>query len=507
MLSYSKSDIAVIYDDLIRNAFLEFKKGRMRCALKDISTAARWAYNFNHIYTDPEAETLLKQISEATIERVTIRQSVPNHYVLIDSFLWDNRGLTQQYLRAMMSCGAHILIIHTQPDGSIGRDIQAEIAAYAKGEIRQYPKGLNQIEFARQIVKDIETFQPERIFLHLAPWELSALMACNAVKGALKYQINLTDHAYWLGASFVDYVFEFRPYGLTVSLDKRFLRQDQLLPLPFYPITPYSPHFDGLPVLPPNAIVVFTGGAPYKMLGKNNIFFHMMERVLSISPNVYILVAGFAPDPRFDEQVSKLKGCERILQIGVRRDINAVFEHCDVYLGTYPMMGGLMTQYAALHGKPVVAYHDEGDVMNATEEMVNFYQHDYHSFTNLDEMTDYARRLVEDATYRQEQGQLLLDGMMNGDKFNHEFAQIIQSNHSPFVWNKDAIDYEAFFERYLELENSDGFSATRVLLRTQNIGAFLKLKHVKCKLLAILICTMCTKCLRVTFGSKAKRIV
>ena len=507
MISYSKSDIAVIYDDLIRSASFNYKKGRLKCALKDIYTASRWAYNFNHIYTDPNAEKLLKQISEIAIGVITIPQPFPDHYVLIDSFLWDNHGLTQQYLRAMMACGVHILIIFTHPGGHIGRDIQAEIGRYDKGEIRQYSKGLDQIEVARQIVKDIENFQPARVFLHLTPWDLSALMACNAIKGVTKYQINLTDHAYWLGVSFIDYVFEFRPYGLTVSLDKRSLCRNQLLPLPFYPITPCFPHFDGLPVLPSGSIVVFSGGATYKMLGKNNIFFRMMERILSISPNVYILVAGFSPDPRFDEQVSKVKGCERILQIGVRRDINAVFEHCDIYLGTYPMMGGLMTQYAALHGKPVVAYHDKGDVMNATEEMVNYYQHDYHSFTDLDEMTDYARRLVKDSTYRHEQGRLLLDGMMNDDKFNKEFAQIMQSHLSTFVWNKDLIDYEAFFERYLELENYNGFTATRELLTTQRLCAFFKIKHTRCKLLAILISTIWTKYLHGRFSGLGKRLV
>ena len=505
MISYLKSDIVGIYNDLIRSASLKYKKGKFVCALNDISTAANWAYNFNHIYTDTQAENLLKQISDVVIEPVTISHPKTDHFILLDSFLWDNHGLTQQYLRSMMASGIHVLVIYTRKGGNVGRDIQVEIEAYDKGEIRQYYNVKDEIEMARQIVQDIANFQPSRIFLHLTPWDLTALMACYAIKGIIKYQINLTDHAYWMGASFVDYVFEFRPYGFTVSQEKRFLRQEQLLLLPFYPIVPFFSHYDGLPDLPSDAVIVLSGGAPYKMLGKNNIFFQIMEHILRISPNVYILVAGFVSDSHFDEQVAKIEGCERVLQIGIRHDINAVFDHCDIYLGTYPMMGGLMTQYAALHSKPVVAYHEKDDVMNATEEMVNFYQHDYQSFTDIEEMTAYAERLVKDLKYRHEQGQLLHDGMMNAERFNDEFVRIMQSNHSNFEWKKDQINYEHFFERYLELENSNGFSATRKLLRVQRLGSFVKIKHCRWKLIFILLYVIKANVTLKLFGRFLKR--
>ena len=39
--------------------------------------------------------------------------------------------------------------------------------------------------------------------------------------------------------------------------------------------------------------------------------------------------------------------------------IDAVFENCDIYLGTYPICGGLMSQYAAMHAKPILAYFEK----------------------------------------------------------------------------------------------------------------------------------------------------
>ena len=475
MKPYTKQDIENIYRDLIRSAYKNYAKNKLERVLKDLETAADWAYSFNHIYTDHEAEQLVKQIGDIAVEPMRIISPKANHCVLIDSFLLDNRGLSQQYLRAMKANGLHILVIYTNAGGVPGKDTIAEIKAYDKAEIITYPKGICRVDEAKHVVKAIAGFSPEHIFLHLTPWDTVALMASHALKGATVYQINLTDHAYWLGAEFIDYNLEFRPYGMTVSLEKRGLKPKQCLSLPFYPVTPISAQFAGFPQMPDDAIKVFTGGALYKMLGKDDIFFRIMERILNVSPRVYILVAGFKPDKRFDDKIVKIKGRERVLQIGVRMDIDEVFENIDIYLGTYPMTGGLMTQYAAKHAKPVIAYHDEGGVMNAIEEVVNYYQQEFHSFTAIDAMAAYAEKLIGDEDFRLSQGKLLQEGIMNEERFNQEFYKIITSHQSSFIWQKDQIDYESFFERYLDLENTNGFRATQSLAANLKLSVFTKL--------------------------------
>ncbi len=477
MKPYSKSEIESIYKDLVQSAQKNSGKHRLEKALNDIETAAKWAYNFNHIYTDHETEQLLKQISDMAVESVKIESPKVDYCVLIDSFLFDNRGLSQQYLRAMMTNGMHILVIYTNAGGNPGKDTLAEIEAYDKAEIISYPRGISKIEETKQVVRDIAEFSPKHIFLHLTPWDTVALMACHAVKGTNIYQINLTDHAYWMGAEFIDYNLEFRPYGMTVSVEKRNLNPNQCIALPYYPITPISSVFEGLPEIPENAVKVFTGGALYKMLGKDDIFFRIMERILAISPKVYILVAGFNPDKIFDEKVAGIKGCDRILQIGIRKDIDSVFGQCDIYLGTYPVMGGLMSQYAAKHGKPIVAYHDKDDAMNAVEEMVNFYQQEFQSYDDVNAMAAYAEKLIKDKNYRLGQGQLLQDGMMTAERFNKEFKKVITSHQSAFTWQKDNIDYDSFFELYLELENNNGFRTTRAIALDYPLSVLFKLRN------------------------------
>ena len=472
MKPYSKIEVEQIYADILRYAYRCYRRGHINRALKGLEAASKWAYNLNFIYTDADAEKLIKDIAENKIERKQIDNPIHNRCVLIDSFLLDNRGLSQQYLRAMMANDMEILVVYTTAGGNIGRDTLSEIRSYNKAKFLSFKKGMDLIEEAQQINKSIEVFSPAHIFLHLTPWDVVALMACHSIKGPKTYQINLTDHAYWAGANFIDYNLEFRPYGYTVSLEKRGLKDEQLLALPYYPIIPISGEFEGFPNLPHNAIKVFTGGALYKMMGKDDIFFHMMERILSVAPYVYILVAGFNINKNFKEKVSNIKGGERVLQIGIRHDIDAVFDNCDIFLETYPTTGALMAQYAAIHAKPIVAYRDENDMESAIEELV-YPENDFKSYTNLEAMTGYAEKLINNIDFRISEGQKLQKNMVNADQFNRSFMDLIKNHHPISAWKKDDIDYEVFFERYLELENQQ-FIATKTVigcLKTKTFSA------------------------------------
>ena len=476
MRSYQKEDIVAIYSALIKSAHRYSDKGKWSKALTDLESAAAWAYAFNWMYTDRDADSLLKSIAVRTIPQSEINNVVPRRCVLVDSFCMDNKGLTQQYMRAMIHNQMEILYICTSKILDHGTDILKELRNYSKAELLLFNQtDGDRVKMALKIAQAIKDYSPSSIFLHIAPWDTVALMACCSVKGAPVYNINLTDHAYWMGASFLDYNLEFRPYGMTVSLEKRGLRKEQLLPLPFYSIKPLSQVFIGFPPMPEKAVKIFTGGALYKMLGKNDVFFHMMERLLAISPDVYILVAGFEYSKLFYEKCAQMTNHNRIIQIGVRRDIDAVFENCDIYLSTYPISGGLMTQYAAAHGKPILAYRTKDDSENAIEELLNHYQKEFHSFTDMDEMCEYAKQLVMDVKYRQDEGRILQEGMMTSERFADAFSQLIASGQSQWNWTKDQIDYDAFTNHYIDLENQNGFPATLHLVKEQKLSLYSKL--------------------------------
>ena len=478
MKPYTKQDIEYIYRDFFYSAHKKFIKNKYDDALRDIITASYWAYNFNHKYCDPEAEKLLKQIGDKTIEPKNIGTPNKNHCVMIDSFLLDNRGLSQQYLRAMMANDMHILVIYTNAGGEIGRDTLAELNSYEKAHVITFSKRADRIEEARNIVVNITEFKPARIFLHITPWDVVALMACNAIKDTIIYNINLTDHAFWLGASFINYNIEFRPRGMTISLEKRNLENSQLVHLPYYAILPINSNFQGFPSIPKDSIKVFTGGAIYKMLGAGNLFFKIMDGILDLSPKVYILVAGFKNDSRFVEQQIKMRNADRVLLIGIRNDIDAVFDNIDIYLNTYPLGGGLMMQYAAQKGKPILALRDKKNITCTIEEIINpdgSPEISVKSFTDIDEMLEYARKLIFDKEFFRKESCYIKEGLMTSETFNYLFSELIHGKSLFRGWKTVTnINYDYIFDCNLERENNYGYKATQALISLQKLKVLMK---------------------------------
>lgn len=492
MKAYTKSDIEHIYRQLMQRAHEHAECGKWDKAVNGIESAAEWAYNFNLFYTDADAETMLKKMVDANIRHFSIHSSDPDRCVLIDSFCLDNRGLVQQYLRAMRKCNMRILYVCTASTTSYGKGILKELRDDEKADVLLLSGGSHDvIKQVNEVASTIASFSPSSLFLHLKPWDCVALMVCHALGGVQKYNINLTDHAFWLGASFIDYNLEFRPYGMTVSLEQRNLKQNQLLPIPIYPIEPLGHQFRGIPKLPEGAIIVFTGGAVYKMLGKDDIFFRMMDVILDISPEVYILVAGFGPDKQFDDKCQSMRNGDRVIQIGIRDDIDAVFDHIDIFLATYPTTGDLMNQYAAKHGKPIIAYHDIDDAESVVEESLNHFQNHFRSYASIEDMTAYASRLIHDEAFRRSEGLVLQEGLMTEERFAEAFLTTITTHLPQWQWERDQIDYEAFFKRYLELENANGFSATKALAKQQGLSLLTTLSGFRLQALQALISYMC----------------
>ncbi len=488
MRPYQKGDILVIYRKIMEIANANANKKEWQKAISALSCAAKWAYQFNYFYTDNDAEELFKRISEATVNPTCIASPQKQRAVMIDSFCMDNKGLTQQYLRAMIDNKVEILYICTSSTIDNGDDIIRELKDYPKAQLKLFTDVvLDAVNMASKVVEIITNYSPAYIYLHIAPWDVVALVACAAIKGSSIFNINLTDHAYWMGASLIDYNIEFRPYGKTVSLEKRGLKPEQLLELPFYPVDPICHPFRGLPSMPDNAVKILTGGAMYKMLGKDDIFFSMMEDLLSIAPNVFILIAGFVPNKLFKDKCLKIKGYERILFIGPRDDIDSVFQNCDLFLSTYPTSGGLMCQYAAKYRKPMLAYRDVDDVENAVEEMVNHFGGKFRSFVQMDDFVEYARRLIFDEQFRAEEGASLAENTMTADKFSQSFAMMMSTRCTQLHWTLDHIDYDVFANRYLELENANGYMASKCLLLDGGFTMPFHLRGYKTQFLLCLI--------------------
>ena len=457
MKKFTAQDVESIYEQMVVKATKSFKKKRFFIAYRYIKAAAKWAYGFNFIFCDRRLENMIHSMGAEMIRKKCVNNNNEERFVLLDTCSEDNRGLHQQYLRAFEKLGISYLFITLRKDiAPLKRTIE-EISSYSKGMAWHYDAAEGNPYKKADIISDvIYNYSPNRIFLHLMPSDIVSLMAIDAIAGPKKYNINLTDHAFWLGASFVDYNIEFRGCGRTISLEKRGFNGSQLINLPFYPIIQKNNINDLLPARENGDVIVFTGGAPYKMVGNDNYFFKIIiDGILSISHSVKVWVAGFNVGDKLLENILEgMKNRDRIINIGVRKDINNVFEHCDVYLGTYPMGGGLMSQYAAINGKPILSFSDSNTpVVFNVDSIVNQCSEAMHSFFNIDEFLNYARQLVFDKDFRELEGNHNKTAIMSEDKFNKSFQSALLDNTPIVTWKDEVIDYDKIIKSYLDFDN------------------------------------------------------
>lgn len=473
MFKFSANDIKSDYKTIKNLAFKAYSKGKLEKSLEFVKIAANLAYYFNFIYTDKDLEDLLKRISGQILDQKVPVKTVRNRIVFYDFFGLDNRGLTQQYIRAFISWDIEFLYILENYEPKNSKNIINELEDYSKATILILDKSLSTIEKIRLSHSKIIEYEPEKAFLHLSPWNVAGVTLWNALDKIERYQVNLTDHAFWLGVDCIDYSIEFRNYGYTVSYQKRGIPKEKILIQPYYPITECD-QFKGFPedVIENNSVLIFTGGAFYKMYGENNKFFEIIKTILDDNPVAKILVAGNGDDEPIKRFIKKNKYFSRLILIGNRSDINYVFQNCDIYLSTFPFTGGLMAQYAAFNGKPILSYTSREIPFNNLEDI---FQHDGNvkiTYESVDELRQECKKLIEDRLYRIEKGRVLKQLLIDEKTFNNNLHQLITGNRSTsMIVSSIKINYEKFANLYLELENYYIFSYRHLILSNFKINS------------------------------------
>lgn len=451
-----------IYNQLYKDAIKAYKQGKEEKCYELIKTAATTAYTFNQFFFDSKLEILLKKNTEL-IHKTSINKDTTTsltskkRIVFFDTNGLDNRGLTQQYIRAFFSLNYSVLYIYI--DGNEDATTNnpktiEEIKNYSDSKIAVFSKKQKYTEKIKKIIQIVKEFNADYIFSHLMPWDVVSLAVIYIFRNIKSYNINLTDEAFWLGASFFDYNIEFRNYGYTISLEKRLFKPEQLLYLPYYPIIPlYQEEFKGFPSnIPPHSIKIFTGGNFYKIFDKENSFFKLMDRILQNNENAIILIAGNGNMREFYKRLRRLSNKNRIFYIGVRKDINEVFKRCDIYLSTYPISGALMAQYAALNAKPIIAYTDKRLIDNKLEEIICYNTKQQLTNYNIDITIKKSIELCTNEAQRVKEGTLLQKAIISKNQFNQILYDIL--NHkSQLSIIKDYIDYQYIAQVYLNIRN------------------------------------------------------
>lgn len=422
-LKYSKKDFMSTYKHLVRECTTEYNNGNIDRTIDLLKCTAEYQYNLNYIFSDKVLENIICDMSRKLSCKIKDYQPKRKRIILYDYFVYDNRGLTQQYLDALCFESTYeVLLLHD----TVFSSSSINTLRYCKehGIITKELGTGRYNERKQRLINIVNEFCPEKVLLHLYPSNVLPLEVFGAYNNIIKYQINLTDHAFWLGSQTINYSFEFRNLGCSLSVRERNLKPEQILLLPYYPWQE-NVHFQGFPPQAEGKVILFGGGSLYKIEGANDEFLIAVKKILDASPNAVMIYAGSGNFSYIKNFITSNNLEERFLLLGNRKDIDQVFKHSDIYINTYPVTGALMGQFAAINSMPILSFKDKG-----AEDEICTKKHASFVFEDLDALVKEGIRLVKDEKYRKERGHFFNRLVSTREDFCNSFSKQFSTNIS-----------------------------------------------------------------------------
>lgn len=424
-LNKKKEKLMRIYhggEQIVQDAYCS---GDYESAIGMISALSDFLYNVNITYCSEILEDTLKKCSEHYITYKDNKMNLfdEKNILFFDEFGLEYRGIAVIYLKALVNLGYHVTYVTRY---------------YRKGKISRIEdiiKGHGVVEFLERgtYKEEVEKFieillqnNCSKMMLYTMPQGVVGPLAYYQVKkcGVTTYKINLTDHAYWIGTKAADYFIEFRDYGAFLSARYRGINCDKLMQLPFYPEVDKSIDFQGFPFDHKDEKIIFSGGSLYKTYGDNGKYYHMVSDVLKTHSDTIFWYAGGGDISGL--QWLKQRYPKRVYYTDERVDLYQILKHCDLYVATYPISGGLMGQYAALAGVVPMQLlrHEEGRLLLKDTSKLMCETYDY------EELLEWIDYLLKHDNYRKKIGKEIKKQVISDTEFEERLSAVLQNNNA-----------------------------------------------------------------------------
>lgn len=427
------------------------EEGDYEKAMACMETSARIQYQYNQEYKDEYIEDSIIKLSK--VQNLTKNvSSIDKCAVFYDGFGFDTRGLALIYLKALADLNYKIIYIDA---GRVEKSLSqiTSVVKSSNGKFYRIPINFSFQERLNRIRKCLDSVGAEVSFFYTTPDDVCGAVAFYEQKGRMRrFQINLTDHAFWIGLKSFDYSIEFRDYGASISYYYRGLNKEQLLKLPYYPSINYGTKFKGFDFVPKGKKIIFSGGQLYKTIDSQMTYYKLVEYIVKKHSDVIFWYAGSGDSNAFD----KLKKSypQQIYLTSERDDLYALLEHCYLYLNTYPISGGLMLQYAAkAKCIPITLkreWDDDSGGALINEEILG------ETFTEFDDICREIDHLLEDKNYWKAKRELLENSVISEDEFRKQLGRILEQPELCCIEHIEKVDTKMFRQTYREnISSSD----------------------------------------------------
>ena len=448
--------------------------GRTERAAAMLSVCGELLYESNQSYTDDRLESYMEALSELTNDdRFSGIKGKEKTVLFYDGFGTDTRGLALVYLKALIGLGYKI--IYVSPLHS--RDKQPVIDSLLAGTetVKEY------VDFRHQYLKQQEGLQqiilkhePSIVFYYSLPNDIAGLLCFMQLKGIVKrYFINLTDHAFWIGRDAADHYIEFRGYGKSVSIQHRKLGKEKLIDLPFYPYIHKDTEFKGFDFNTEGKKILFSGGALYKTIDEKGTYYKLITRLLDENKDLILLYAGYGMTDELDKVLKNYEG--RAYKVDERKDLFQLMKNITLYLNTYPIIGGLMTQYAVAAGKlPLILKFDdecEGILIGQGERKIEY--------SSADALAEDVQKLLSDDDYLRKREKLLENSLITEREFENQLGKAIKNGYTDFDFEVKEYDDLRLRETYIDRFDMDEYRNNAAIKRNACLFDMLYRAYIK----------------------------
>lgn len=416
---------------------------------------SRSYYEINYKFSDDRLEEILKQMSMSLLGETKILHSDEKTVAFYDSFGLAERGLSDVYVSGMAKSGYCVAwIMHCNaPDLE---KIQQRYHGNEKISFHIIPK-CPIVDRMWYLKSCMEKIAPRHVFYYGKPQDICGLGVIATITGDVtRYLVDLTDHAFWLGTCAVDYVIGFREYGYNVATQLRNIPSEKMIILPYYPQSRKEYPFEGMPFDVEQYEYVFSGGSPYKIEGDGeNTYQSIVEYILTNYPKMKFVYAGNGSNHILE--YLKVTYPEQFVHIAERRDLDEVLKRAKFYLGTYPLNGGLMVQYATQNRCIPISLIEEAGLPQDPRTWLLNPESIHFVFEKKEELLLVVDRLLTDPEYYQQMRAGLENQIITENEFINQLRHILEEKKTSFPKQTMTIRMERFLEIYRQRANYELF--------------------------------------------------
>lgn len=258
------------------------------------------------------------------------------------------------------------------------------------------------------------------VVLHVHMHDPIPVMAFGVEGGPPVIFMNHADHLFWIGTTIIDNLLDFRLSGKELSIARRKVFNNTILPLP---LAQPNPRFEDKQLtrqklgIKENEVVLLSIASPYKFKSFGRMHhIDFLKKILQDNKNALAIVIG--PDNSGEWEKAHRETNGRILPLGIKQDIEQYYCIADIYIDSYMIASVTSALDGGLHGLPIVAWENDNNRTLSFDDIS--YDNSNKKFFGIDDYRTYINLLIRDKNYREKAGKDLSNKIKEEHIYNWE---------------------------------------------------------------------------------------